>query len=91
MDTIDTSSDTTKITIENTVQEVFGEMPREEFLVYLRRQRDLLLNETDWTVLPDSPLSLELREQYLVYRQALRDLPQNTNSYETLVWPTRPA
>lgn len=91
MDTIDTISDTVKLEIENITKEVFGALPREEFLVYLRRQRDILLSETDWTVLPDSPLSAELQEQFRVYRQALRDLPQNINSYEQLVWPTRPA
>lgn len=36
--------------------------------------RNLVLSRTDWTQLPDAPLSADLKEEYRVYRQALRDI-----------------
>jgi hypothetical protein len=63
---------------------------RQNFLNDLRVKRNQLLKETDWTTLPDVKLSYDLRKQYLAYRQALRDLPQNV-TYDTLVWPTIPS
>ena len=44
-----------------------------------REWRNSLLNETDWTVLPDSPLSAEKQAEWKTYRQKLRDLPANTS------------
>ena len=44
-----------------------------------REWRNGLLAETDWTVLPDSPLSAEKQAEWKTYRQKLRDLPANTS------------
>ena len=38
-------------------------------------ERDKLLQETDWTEFPSVPMTDERREEWRVYRQALRDLP----------------
>jgi len=46
-----------------------------------RGKRDLLLKESDWTQLPDSPLNEAQRAAWAAYRQALRDLPNDVN------WP----
>jgi hypothetical protein len=62
---------------------------RANFLVNLRKQRNALLEATDWTVMPDSPLSQQKKDDYIAYRQALRDLPQ-TVTYDTLFWPVKP-
>lgn len=35
-----------------------------------------LLQSSDWTQSPDSPLSAESKQAWATYRQALRDLPQ---------------
>ena len=62
-------------------------------LEYLRDMRDDLLQECDWTQMPDSPLSDSKKAEWATYRQALRDLPSNyTNSNSTadIVWPTKP-
>lgn len=40
----------------------------------VRRKRNTLLASTDWTVLPDSPLTNEKQAEYIAYRQALRDM-----------------
>lgn len=58
----------------------------------LRRQRDLKLVETDKYALPDWPHADDAaRQAWLVYRQALRDLPANTaDPGQEIVWPQIP-
>ena len=56
----------------------------------VRAQRDLILAETDWTVLPDSPLSDAKIAEWKTYRQALRDLPANTTDFANPTYPTEP-
>ena len=56
----------------------------------VRAQRDLILAETDWTVLPDSPLSDAKIAEWKTYRQALRDLPANTTDFANPTFPTEP-
>lgn len=43
----------------------------------LRNFRNQLLKDSDWIVLPDSPVSEEKKQEWVVYRQYLRDLPEN--------------
>jgi hypothetical protein len=60
---------------------------------YIRIPRVQKLAETDWAVLPDSPLSETDKQAYLTYRQALRDLTStypNVTSAEDVTWPTAP-
>jgi hypothetical protein len=45
----------------------------------LRRLRNALLSECDWTQFADSPLTAEQKAEWATYRQALRDLPANSN------------
>lgn len=54
----------------------------------LRLHRDVLLKESDWTVLGDSPTPTAA---WKTYRQALRDLPANTTDPFNPVWPTPPS
>ena len=54
----------------------------------IRKQRDKLLNDTDWTQMPDSALSKEKQDQYKVYRQALRDVPEQEDFPYDVVFPT---
>lgn len=54
----------------------------------LRRQRDRVLAQTDWTVLADTPTNTAA---WKAYRQALRDLPANTADPANPVWPSPPA
>lgn len=62
---------------------------------WVDRKRHNLLYLSDWTVLPDVPLTSEQKQAWIEYRQALRDLPQNIDlstitSQEQIVWPTIP-
>ena len=57
----------------------------------LRQERDDLLVKTDKYALPDWPhASLAKQTEWLEYRQALRDLPSNTEDPANPVWPTQP-
>ena len=42
----------------------------------IRSKRDELLNSTDWTQMQDTSLSEEMVRKYQVYRQLLRDVPE---------------
>ena len=54
----------------------------------LRVERDKKLAETDWTQGADVPSSI--KDAYVTYRQALRDITNTHNNPRTVVWPTKP-
>lgn len=57
----------------------------------IRSERDIRLAESDWTQLPDVPLSAAQRTAWANYRQALRDLPAQAGAdSNALDWPIRP-
>lgn len=56
----------------------------------VKRRRNELLENSDWTQLLDSPLSTEVRSAWATYRQQLRDIPQQNVEPENVVWPTQP-
>lgn len=65
----------------------------ERFLFDIRVERDKLLKASDWTQMPDSPLSAASKESWAVYRQQLRDFPATITTettLEELVWPESP-
>ena len=45
----------------------------------LRGRRNELLTACDWTMLPDSSLSDAQKDEWIAYRQALRDLPSTAS------------
>lgn len=53
----------------------------------LRAERDARLARSDWTQVADAPVNAE---HWALYRQALRDLPQNTNDPMNPEWPNEP-
>jgi hypothetical protein len=61
---------------------------QEEKVAIIRAERDALLAATDWTQLPDVPEAI--REAYAVYRQALRDVPQQAGFPDDVEWPVKP-
>lgn len=68
------------------------------YLKQVRYERDLLLYKSDWTQLPDAPLSAEQVQEAMIYRQALRDMltpiEENPSIYlniEDATWPTPPS
>ena len=61
----------------------------------LNQERTQKLYVCDWTQLPDSPLTDAKKAEWVTYRQALRDVPQNlADDFYNLVgfaWPTAPS
>lgn len=55
----------------------------------LRRERNARLFESDWTQVADAPP--DTKQGYRAYRQALRDLPENTDDPFNPVWPDEPS
>jgi hypothetical protein len=63
----------------------------EEGLAFLRQQRNTLLDQSDKYIVADYPHPTpEIKQAWLDYRQALRDLPANTTDPSNPVWPTSP-
>lgn len=57
----------------------------------LRKRRNRFLDQTDKYMTIDYPhASDEVRQAWLDYRQALRDLPANTEDPENPTWPVPP-
>jgi hypothetical protein len=56
----------------------------------VRSIRNMKLNLSDWTQLPDAPLTTEQKTQWETYRQALRDVTEQEGFPSTIVWPTAP-
>jgi len=59
----------------------------------LRFERDQKLYASDWTQIPDAPLTPEQKTAWQTYRQALRDVPANNadiTDLDQVVWPTQP-
>lgn len=55
-----------------------------------RALRDDLLRQSDWAVLPDAPLTAEQKQEWQAYRQALRDIPQQSGFPEFVIVPEAP-
>lgn len=65
----------------------WDEIREDYFLAEIRKKRDALLQESDWTQMPDSPLAGNVL--WLSYRQALRDITEQPD-LENIVWPEKP-
>ena len=88
------STDIPKPTLEELNAKV-AELQAAEPMKRLRKERDRLIAETDWWVLPDRTPT----DEQLAYRQALRDLPDNSTpvldnttrlGISGVTWPTKP-
>lgn len=53
----------------------------------VRAERDSLLAGSDWTQVADAPVN---KQAWAEYRQQLRDIPQNFDSPDDVVWPAAP-
>lgn len=56
----------------------------------VRGERDYLLAQTDYTDLPHTPITQTCHNNFLTYRQALRDITNQPDPYN-IIWPTIPA
>lgn len=87
-DTVKKLVDSVELVNEKWVQKWLTENVNEELAVFnVKRRRDILLAETDWMALIDTTLTPE----WAAYRQALRDLPDQTGFPFAVEWPIKPA
>ena len=59
----------------------------EAVIILAREQRDLLLQQSDWTQVPDAPVNAA---SWATYPQALRDVPSQSGFPDNITWPTKP-
>jgi len=67
----------------------------------LRVVRNEMLSDSDWSVMPDSPLSDSKKDEWKTYRQALRDITKTSSpkiDFDTLqvdpssvIFPEKPS
>lgn len=56
----------------------------------VRAERDRLLASTDYTDLPNTPISNECRTNFIAYRQSLRNITETHTDPYNIIWPTMP-
>ena len=66
------------------------EIDVEELSSEMRKKRNLLLLNSDWSQLPDSPLSDSDKALWVTYRQDLRDVSSQENFPFEIIWPEKP-
>ena len=70
------------------IQSKYDELVAAEPLYEVRKERNLLLQESDWTQNRDVTLSNDA--DWKTYRQALRDITKTYKTLDTVKWPTEP-
>ena len=66
------------------------QLEKEVLSLDVRLERNKLLSNTDHLIQSDYPISDEKKQEIKVYRQALRDIPQQDGFPENIVWPDKP-
>ena len=58
----------------------------------IRMTRNKKLADSDWTQFAlDNNLTSEIKEQWTIYRQALRNIPQQPGFPHNITWPVEPS
>lgn len=73
----------------NVVEYVY-EQSDDDKAANIRAQRDRLLAETDYLLMPDYPVAGEDLDALAVYRQALRDITKQETFPQSVAWPDKP-
>jgi len=86
---VDDSIDTEKTIEELKEFDVFASVDYQKKLEEIRTERNRLLAETDYIIMADYPISEEKKQEYVLYRQSLRDLIDNID-INNVVFPQKP-
>jgi hypothetical protein len=76
-----------KEAFEAKLKELIDAQPLKE----LREERNTRLAEVDWVFSGDYRVDIEMYQEWLLYRKALRDLPSTTEDPVNPIWPKKPA
>jgi hypothetical protein len=74
--------------VDKTQGEIVADTENQKEVV--RTKRNSLLAESDWTQLPDTPLSPEDKSLWVSYRQSLRDVTGQEGFPYNIIWPEAP-
>ena len=77
------------ITVEK-IPELTAEELKEQKANEARAKRDSLISQSDYLLQPDYPIEADLLAEVKVYRQELRDVPQQPEFPENISWPEVP-
>jgi len=90
-----TTFNTEKVRLENEKNEIENSI---DYWKHFRSKRSYLLSLSDWTQVFDAQLTEEKKESWRLYRQKLRDLPNNISDPKSLMldenhpdWPSPPS
>jgi hypothetical protein len=72
-----------------TLSFIIEDISDEELWDNIRKKRNILLSECDWTMMADAPENLNFHE-WEMYRQRLRDLPTFYENPKDVKWPISP-
>ena len=67
-----------------------SQVTSEQWLIVARWWRNALLNESDWSQVPDNSLSESQRESWRQYRQTLRDITDSFANPKDIEFPGLP-
>ena len=56
----------------------------------IRKERNQLLKDSDYIMVSDAPVDETQKQEWTTYRQALRDIPQDYDSPDEVVYPDKP-
>jgi hypothetical protein len=62
----------------------------DQWLAIARWWRNALLNESDWSQVPDNSLSESQKESYRQYRQELREITESVTDPKEIIFPDLP-
>ena len=62
----------------------------EDLATKIRMQRNNLLKQTDYLMMSDYPIESDRLAKVKIYRQALRDIPEQAGFPRTITWPEKP-
>ncbi len=66
-------------------------IPNEWLIERMKDQRNVLLVQSDWTQVIDSPLTDSKKAEWVTYRQQLRDFPATWTPADTANFPDQPS
>lgn len=76
---------------EEEAKSIASPAPTVDDLAYAARaKRDRLLSESDWIVTRSIEIAADTPPEWLAYRQALRDVPEQAGFPQAIDWPTAP-
>jgi hypothetical protein len=61
-----------------------------EYLAIVQKNRDTLLDASDWIVVKSFEAGVSVPSNWVTYRQALRDVPAQSGYPDSITWPIKP-